>query len=611
MFLCLEGEMHRARQQAVLTTVSLISIISAGLVFPGRVAAQDLVATEDLAGGSSVFVFKEGRKKAQTHRSTSSARNRASKARAVRISSQSQMAAKKRREAALAARTKLARSAGDRKSALSNTLTLKAEEFLDKNQIDLAVTNFRAALAQVPTNVRAREGLSNALTAKGLDLAGDTNNAAAIPVFEEAAKLDPQNDVAFARLGAIYDARDDGDNAIANYEKAVALNPAYIELYPALGIAYAERGDIAKAQDQLARADKAGVQNSDVDFLRGLLAFKNNRDDEALAAFEKASASDARFVDAQYYRGQVLSRQGKANEAVASYRGALKSDPTFAPAAFDLGVELYNSGNYDDAAVAYQEAVQSDPNDYQAHANLASTYRQLEQFPKANAEYKTASQGINTSGLYSEWGYCLGKTQEWDKAVARLNTASEMTPTAIDNSNVGWGYYNAGKLQVNAKNDAAAKTDFELARNFSQRAVALDPKLDAAYLNVGASQNALGEFQLAVQALQTALGLHGNWVIALNQLGYGYRGMGDLKSSIAFYKSAVGLDANNKFGLFNLTEAYYASGNKKEAKKTADQLRRLDPSFSGALDAVLSGKAVLNNTTRNIEQKIPKPRFPF
>jgi tetratricopeptide (TPR) repeat protein len=305
-----------------------------------------------------------------------------------------------------------------------------------------------------------------------------------------------------------------------------------------------------------------------------------------------------------------MSRQGKANEAVASYRGALKADPTFAPAAFDLGVELYNSGNYNEAAVAYQEAVKNDDKDYQAHANLASTYRQLEQYPQANVEYKTASLGINNSPLYNEWGYCLGKTAEWDKAVARLNTAADMTPTAIDSSNVGWAYYNAGKSQANAKNDAAAKNDYELARNFSQRAAALDPKLDAAYLNLGSSQNALGEFQLAVQALQTALGLHGNWVVALNQLGYGYRGLGDLKNAVAFYKKAVDLDGRNTFGMFNLTEAYYASGDKKAAKKMSDQLRKVDPSLAGPLDSILSGKAVIDNATRKVEQSIPKPKIP-
>jgi len=498
---------------------------------------------------------------------------------------------------------------GDRKVALSATLTVKAEGFLDNNQTDLAITNFRDALTQDPKNARATEGLSNALTAKGIEAAGDNNNPAAIPFFEEAAKLDPKNDVAFARLGAIYDAQGDGDKAVANYEKAVALNPEYKELYPTLGIAYVQRGDVAKGQQELTNAEKAGVQNADVLFLRGLIAFKNNRDNEALAAFDKVD-KETHWAESQYYRGQILARQGKKDEAVAQYRGALQADPTFAPAAFDLGVEEYNAGDYKGAEAAYKTAVQDDPNNYQAHANLASTYRQLEQYPSANAEYKTASTGINESGLYSEWGYCLGKTNDWDKATARLNTASQMTPTAIDTSNVGWGYYNAGKSQTVAKNDAQAKADYDLAQTFSQRAVTLDPKLDAAYLNLGATQNALGLFQAAVQTLTTALGLHGNWVIALNELGYGYRGSGDFAHAIASYQQATSLDGSNVFGLFGLSEAFFASGDKKNAKKVADQLRKVDPATAARLDLVITGK-VIDATKQKVQQKVPKiPHFP-
>jgi tetratricopeptide (TPR) repeat protein len=599
--------MHRSK--LYLTGLLLVSIFLTQLIAPKPAAAQDLVASEEIPGGSSVFVFRESRKKPQKHGASGIRLKTGRAPHAMNASVAS--AAQKRRAVAISRRTRAVSSA-DRRTALSNTLTVKAEGFLDKNQTDLAITNYRAALAQNGKNTRAAEGLSNALTAKGIDVAGDTNNANAIPLFEEAVKLDAQNDAALAKLGAIYDQNGQNEKAVGYYERAVALNPEYTQLYPVLGIAYVEQGEIGKADAALKRSEAAGLNDPDVEFLRGLVAFKNGRDDEALAAFDKAGASEARFAEAQYYRGQIYDRQGKPSEAVAQYRGALRSDPTFAPAAFDLGVASYNAGDYQAAAAAYQEAIKLDESNAQAHANLASTYRQLERFPEANAEYKTASTGIKNADLYSEWGYCLGKTTEWDKAVARLNTAAEMSPVAIDNSNVGWAYYNAGQFQTTAKNDAAAKSDFELARNFSQRAVTQDPKFDAAYLNLGSSHNALGEFQLAVNALNAAIGLHGNWVVAMNQLGYGYRGLGDLVNAISIFKQAVQLDSRNRFGLFNLGEAYYASGNKKDAKKINDQLRKVDPALSVRLDNVISGRAVVDDATRKVQQKIPKlPRFPY
>ena len=113
---------------------------------------------------------------------------------------------------------------------LSNTLAAKADESMDAGQTDVAITNYRAALAQYTQNLRASEGLSNALTAKGLSAAGDTNNESAIVYFDEAIKFDKQNDVAYAKLGDIYRANGHPEKAVPNYERAVQLNPAYTEL---------------------------------------------------------------------------------------------------------------------------------------------------------------------------------------------------------------------------------------------------------------------------------------------------------------------------------------------------------------------------------------------
>lgn len=607
----------------VRRSLSLFLSISAFLsILPTstNVEAQDLVATEDVGGGSSVFVFRESRKKAQARSGGGHAilgeglggGIGSARARSGRSNAQIAAAAQKRRTAAIAARKRAAATAAaNAKIKRSNVLTTTAENFLDNNQTDSAITNYRAALVQNPKNTRASEGLSNALTAKGIETAGDTNNDAALVYFNEAVKYDKQNDVAYAKTGAIYDAAGQKDKATANYEKALAINPEYTMLYPPLGLLYIDAGEIAKAESYLQKSDTAGLDTVESRFLRGLVQYKNNQNSEALASFDRAIELDARYAPAQYYRGQAFDRMNQADQAIAAYKQTLETSPTFGPAAFDLGVDYYNKGDYNNAAVAYQTAIQIDPNNAQAHANLASTYRQMERYPEANAEYKLASNGIKNADLYSEWGYCLGKTNEWDKSVARLKTAEEMSPQAIDNSNVGWAYYNAGNSFAAQKNDEAAKQNYESAKSYSQKATEQDPKLDAAYLNLGSTHNKLGEFQLAVNVLKTALGLHSNWIIATNQLGLGYRGMNDLVNAVATFKQAVNLDGNNTFGLFNLGEAYFASGNKKEAKKINDRLKKLDPNLAAALDNVFNGKVIIDQTKQKIEQKIPKPRLPF
>ncbi|MEQ1603786.1 MAG: tetratricopeptide repeat protein [Pyrinomonadaceae bacterium] len=601
----------------VLRVFLVFAVFASMLPLPQAVKAQDLVPTEELAGGSSVFVFRESRKKPQSRaggaRVSLAAGGQVRKPKsAAQTSAQIAVAAKKRRAAAIAARKQAAKVEANRKLALSNTLTTKAEGFLDSDQTDLAIKNYRDALVQNPKNTRATEGLSNALTAKGIDVAGATNNESAAVYFEEAVKLDAKNDVAYAKLGAIHDIYGRKDKALANYEKALAINPEYSTLFAPIGVAYLDSGEIAKAESYLQKSDAAGVDSADSRYLRGVVLFKQNKDTDAMTALNKALELDGRFVEAQYYRGQILDRTGKSAEALASYRKTLEWEPAFTPAQFEIGVASYNAGDYAGAAAAYEQVIKTDKDNYQAHANLASAYRQLERFADANAEYALASTGIKTADLYSEWGYCLGKVNEWEKAEARLQTAKELSPTAIDNSNVGWAYYNAGQAQTAAKEPEKAKASYAVAKVALETAVQLDPKLDAALLNLGSTHNGLGEFQLAVNVLKNVLGIRKDWAIAANQLGLGYRGLGDLKNAVATFKRIVDLDKNNVSGLFNLGGAYHASGNAKEAKKINDQLRKINPSAAAKLDNVLSGKAVIDATKQKIENKIPKiPRFPF
>ena len=116
-----------------------------------RFMPMTFVATENLEGGSSCFRFCGSRKATQAHgaaeakRFGTTGRVRSASRDSVQIAS----VAQKRRTAAIAVRKK-AVAAADRKLALSHTLTVRAEGFLDNNQTDLAITNYRAALVQNP-----------------------------------------------------------------------------------------------------------------------------------------------------------------------------------------------------------------------------------------------------------------------------------------------------------------------------------------------------------------------------------------------------------------------------------------------------------------------------
>ena len=216
----------------------------------------------------------------------------------------------------------------------------------------------------------------------------------------------------------------------------------------------------------------------------------------------------------------------------------------------------------------------------------------------------------NDPDLYSEWGFCLGKVNDWEKATARLETARGLSTTAVDDTNVGWAYYNAAQADKAADKDAEAAAKLEKSKAALETAVKKDPNLDAAHMNLGSTYNSLGEHDKAVSELNEAVRLHPDWVIALNQLGLAYRGNNNLDMALSQFSRAVLLDGNNVNGLFHLGSTQYAKGDKKSAKKTQDRLKKLRPDLAEQLGNIIAGKAI-EFGTRKLREKIRIPGIPF
>jgi tetratricopeptide (TPR) repeat protein len=593
-----------------LSLLVLSSMMLSGLAVEAR--ATDLVPESDLAGGASVFVFRKSRKVPQERGAARSfmAGGAAATGRRQKIRSQIVSARQKRAAAAKARAAALARARARERNAklkLSNTLAAKGESQMEAGDIAGAMLNFRESLKANPNNAEAKEGLSEALTATAIQEAGESLNESAVPLLDEAVKLDPKNAVAYAKLGEIHDAKGRNDQALINFEKALAIEPEFTSLYLPVGIAYVEAGKIPEGENYLNKATAAGLDSSEAKFARITILTKQGKDAEALAMYDEILKTEPNNAQAHYQKGVLHAKLNQEDLAVASYKAATAADANLAAAWFDLGVIFYNKGDYNNALSAYQTVVKIEPENYKAQANLASTYRQLERFAEANAAYKAAEPGNKgNADLYSEWGYCLGKTNEWDKAVSRTNTARELSPTAVDNNNTGWAYYNAARWDKSQQKDKEATAKLELGKQYLEKSVEQDPQLDAAYLNLGATKNSLGDHDGAVQSLNKALTLHSDWVIALNQLGLAFRGKNDLASAVDTFRRVSTLDANNAFGLVNLGEVYFLTGNKKEAKKVHDQLKKVNPQLAGRLNDVMSGKIVVDKVNREIQKKVPR-----
>ncbi|MBX3289458.1 MAG: tetratricopeptide repeat protein [Acidobacteria bacterium] len=598
-----------------LSCVLLLSVIAASVVFN----VNDIVPSSDITGAASVFVFRGSSKKPQSGTARTKAYRAEAAARAdnrQRIGRQANAGRNKKAQAARSRSAMLARQRARERNAKirqSNILTARAETQLGNGELEQAISNFREALRLNSKNTEASNGLSDALTAKGID-AGDSADEGTLAIFAEAVQFDPRNEIAYMKMGEIYDELGRNAEALENYEKALSLDPSLDAIYLPIGMAYAEAGSDQKAEEFLVKAEENGSATGESRVTRALILERNGRDGEALAILDRAINSDAAYGACYVEKARLLVKLNRLDEAAAALRQGTSAASGYAPVWFETGVIAYNRGDYAAAMEAYLKVLELDTDNAQAHANLASVYRQMERYADANVQYRAAhDKGIDKDpDLYSEWGFCLGKTEEWDKAVARLSSAEALGSTAVDHNNLGWAHYNSARQEAAKGNEEAAKKAYEAAGEALKKAVEMDGNLASAFLNLGAVQNALGNTDEAINALNKALTLEPDWVISLNQLGSALRKGGDYPAAIERFKRSTTLAPDDLFGLYNLGELYHITGNKAEAKRISDRLRKLDPTLARRLDDVRSGKIVLDEAKRQMRRNVPTlRRIPF
>lgn len=205
------------------------------------------------------------------------------------------------------------------------------------------------------------------------------------------------NGIDFADLGRYAE-------AVASYDKAIAINPDYAGVWNYRGIALGKLGRHAEA---VASFDKA------IDFnpnhasallnCRGFSLSQLGRYEEALASYDKAidiNPDDAELWDA---RGVVLGKLDRHGQAHASYVRASTLNPNSIKICEGIRNELKELKRYDEAFAANNRVIQLDPMNKSAlsEKNELLTKIHLEQQQKREKDDRiTLIQRIKEAELF-------------------------------------------------------------------------------------------------------------------------------------------------------------------------------------------------------------------
>jgi tetratricopeptide (TPR) repeat protein len=205
----------------------------------------------------------------------------------------------------------------------------------------------------------------------------------ALASYDKALVLNPGFVEALNNRGVVLEAMNRLEEALASYDRALALSPDLVTVIR-------NRGNVMSALDRtdeaLANYDRALALNpDDADACngRGNVLKKLHRIPEAEKIFRRAILLDPDHAQAHCNLGSVLLDLGKPDQAEPNLRRAVALDPDFAIALHNLGTALIGLDRSDEAVAVIQRAVTLKPDLAGAHHNLGVALMELGRLTEA------------------------------------------------------------------------------------------------------------------------------------------------------------------------------------------------------------------------------------
>ena len=227
-----------------------------------------------------------------------------------------------------------------------------------------ALQRLDAALALRPT--WGRLYLEKAMVLKGM-----SDPKASRRALAEAKKRDPDLLEAVLQLGVLEEESGDWVAAEKAYRGVLKIDADHREAHRMLAGVYLSTGKLDAADEQAKWIQARFPTDPEAWTTSGRVAWKQDRFDDALAAFAKALEADPKYALAHLGRGWVLEDQDKRDEALKAYEQATAADPKL-PLPHRYWAELLETGEDKKNALvhykAYLDLGGEDPDEDVKHA---------------------------------------------------------------------------------------------------------------------------------------------------------------------------------------------------------------------------------------------------
>jgi tetratricopeptide (TPR) repeat protein/4-amino-4-deoxy-L-arabinose transferase-like glycosyltransferase len=223
------------------------------------------------------------------------------------------------------------------------------------------------------------------------------------------------------------------DEAIAHYERAVALRPDYAPAYTNMGAALRSKGRVTEAVAAHEKSLAIQPDNPDTHFNLANALLDLNRPQEAAEHFRLAGRQGPPGANVENNLGIALAAEGKMAEAAAAFRRAVAAEPGSARAHRNLGDALTSLGQFEEGVSHLHRATQLQPENATFHYDLAVALLEGGRAAQAIEEFNAALKiDPAFAPAHNNLGVALGSQGRLDEAVEHFRQALKIQPGYAD-----------------------------------------------------------------------------------------------------------------------------------------------------------------------------------
>jgi len=245
------------------------------------------------------------------------------------------------------------------------------------------------------------------------------------------------------------------DVALAEFEKAITINPTLTTAYLGIGQIQRKRGDVAKAEVAYSKAAEIEPANFDAQYNHGLTLQLLSRIADSVRAYLRALQIRPDDFDANLNLATAYLQLNEPGAGLTYAQRAVRLKSESGPARVNLGAIYAALGDNENAVVEYQQAAELLDLTPELLLNLADSLGRVGRYAEMQSTLEQLLKTRPSAVAYERLASALFRQQRYEESLANFRLALDLDANYYPALN-GVGVCLLNKFLMSDKKDRAA-----------------------------------------------------------------------------------------------------------------------------------------------------------